>query len=49
MPIAALLWFIGWALSCTGSKRETSSPKPKLQVNNELSVFVASPELKYAA
>jgi hypothetical protein len=48
MPIALLLWCIGWSLYWVGLKRESTIPKPKLSVQKELVIFVPTPEQKYA-
>jgi hypothetical protein len=48
MPIAVLLWCIGWSLYWIGPKRETTIPKPKLPVQKELTIFVPTPEQKHA-
>jgi hypothetical protein len=38
MPIAVLIWFVGWAMVCFGSKRETF--KPRVQKQPELTFGV---------
>jgi hypothetical protein len=49
MPIAAFLWFVGWGLSFVGSKKSSKKIQTKLAVSNNLEVFVATLEKKYAA
>jgi hypothetical protein len=44
MPIGVFLWCIGWSLFWIGSKRESTIPKPKLSVQEELIIFVPTPE-----
>jgi len=48
MPIAIFLWCIGWSLRWIGVKRESKISKVNLQVQNELEIFVETPEQKYA-
>jgi hypothetical protein len=48
MPIAVFLWGIGWSLYWIGSTRKTTKHKPKLSVQKELSIFVPTPQPKYA-
>jgi hypothetical protein len=48
MPIAVFFWGIGWSLYWIGSTRKTTKHKPKLSVQKELSIFVPTPQQKYA-
>jgi hypothetical protein len=48
MPIAALVWCIGWGLYFVGSKKQTTKLKPKLAIHKELVMFVPIPEQNYA-
>jgi hypothetical protein len=48
MPIAAFLWFVGWGLYFAGSKKGSKKIQTKLAISNNLEMFVATLEKKYA-
>lgn len=48
MPIAILLFFIGWSLNWTGSKKEPRRHKVKLSGQEELAFIVPIPEQQHA-
>jgi hypothetical protein len=48
MPIAVLLFFIGWGLYWTGFKKEPRRHKVKLPGQKELAFIVPIPEQQHA-
>ena len=48
MPIAILLFFIGWSLYWIGSKKEPRRHKVKLPSQKELDFIVPTPEQQHA-
>jgi hypothetical protein len=48
LPLAVLLWFMGWGIYWAGWKKEQTRNKPRLAVQRELVMFVPNPEQQYA-
>jgi hypothetical protein len=47
LPIVIFIWFIGWSLYWTGSRKESAKPK-EISDQKELTFTVLMPEQKYA-
>jgi hypothetical protein len=47
LPIVIFIWFIGWSLYCTGSRKESAKQK-EISDQKELTFTVLLPEQKYA-
>ena len=47
LPIVVFIWFIGWSLYWTGSRKESAKPK-EISDQKELTFTVLMPEQKYA-
>ena len=48
LPIAVLIWFMGWGLYWVGWKKEQTRNKPRSAVQRELVMFVPTLEQQYA-